>query len=108
IQVTHAAATIADSVGEWAVMVTLLSLRKGYEFNQTMQQGVWAKREVGPGDTLIGRRVGVVAASSTGRAFIRLLRGFDSEILVYDPYLSDEDARRMGVRRVQSVDEICR
>jgi phosphoglycerate dehydrogenase-like enzyme len=108
IQVTHAAATIADSVGEWALMVTLLSLRKGHQFNQTMQQGLWAKRELGPGETLIGRRVGVVAASSTGRAFIRLLRGFDSEILVYDPYLSDEDARRMGVRRVQSVDEICR
>ena len=60
---TDTPSTIAEAVGEWALMVTLLSLRKGYEFNQTMQAGVWAKRDLGPGHTLIGKRVGVVAAS---------------------------------------------
>ena len=106
IVVTHAAGTIAEAVGEWALMVTLMSLRKGYEFNQTMQAGVWAKREMGPGRTLIGKRVGVVAASMTGRVFIRLLRGFDADVLVYDPYLTDERAREMGARKTDDLREI--
>jgi phosphoglycerate dehydrogenase-like enzyme len=108
IVVTHAAGTIAEAVGEWALMVTLMSLRKGYQFNKTVQEGVWAKREMGPGRTLIGKRVGVVAASMTGRVFIRLLKGFDVEILVYDPYLPDERAREMGARRVDDLMEIFR
>jgi phosphoglycerate dehydrogenase-like enzyme len=48
----------------------------------------------------------VVAASYTGRVFIRLLRGFDVEILVFDPYLSAERAATMGAHKVDDLDEI--
>jgi phosphoglycerate dehydrogenase-like enzyme len=106
IAVTHAAGTIAESVGEWALMVALMSLRKGYEFNQTMQQGIWGKREMGPGRTLIRKRIGVVAASMTGRVFLRLLRGFDADVLVYDPYLTAAQAQQMGARKVDDLAEI--
>src|SRR6266542_2319436 len=38
IAVSHAAAVIAESVGEWALTATLMSLRKGYEFNKQMHE----------------------------------------------------------------------
>lgn len=106
IAVTHAASTIAESVGEWALTVTLMSLRKAYQFNTVMHEGGWGKAELGHGHELIRRRVGVIAASMTGRAFIKLLRGFDVDILVYDPYLTDARAAELGVRRAETLDEV--
>lgn len=106
IAVTHAAITIADAVGEWALTVTLMALRRAYDYNKVMHEGAWAKRDIGFGHELYRKRVGVVAASMTGRAFIRLLEPFDVEILVYDPYLSAERTQELGVRRAETLDEL--
>lgn len=59
------------------------------------------------GQYLQGATVGVVAASKVGREVIRMLQPFDCTILVYDPYLSAEDARAMGVEQVEDLNEVC-
>jgi phosphoglycerate dehydrogenase-like enzyme len=46
------------------------------------------------------RSVGIVAASRIGRRVIDLLRPFDFVVSVYDPYLTEEEAGLLGVRRV--------
>jgi phosphoglycerate dehydrogenase-like enzyme len=108
IAVAHAAAVIADSVGEWALTVTLMSLRKAYDLNKQMHEpeSNQDRRRLGFGNELYYKRVGIVAASMTGRAFIRLLKPFQPDIVVFDPYLSDERARDLGVRRIDSLDEL--
>jgi phosphoglycerate dehydrogenase-like enzyme len=109
IKVTHAASVIADSVGEWALTATLMSLRKAYEFNAAMHnpgEGQANKNVMGFGHELYYKRVGIVAASMTGRAFIRLLQPFRCDVAVFDPYLSGERAQELGVRRVDSLDEL--
>jgi phosphoglycerate dehydrogenase-like enzyme len=52
-----------------------------------------------------GRRVGIVGASCIGRQTIELLRPFDLAVSVFDPYLTDDDARDLGVRKVE-LDEL--
>lgn len=52
------------------------------------------------------RTVGIVGASSVGRRVLELLRLLDFEVLVYDPFLSSEDAVRLGARTVE-LDELC-
>ena len=106
IAVTHAAAVIAESVGEWALTVTLMALRKAYEFNKSMHEPDGDKRRFGFGNELYHKRVGIVAASMTGRAFIRLLQPFQADIVVFDPYLSDDRAHELGVRRIDDLDEL--
>ncbi|MGI5149428.1 hydroxyacid dehydrogenase [Plantactinospora sp. CA-294935] len=54
-----------------------------------------------------GARVGIVGASSTGRLTIDLLRPFDLKVVVHDPYLSDAEARSLGVE-VAGLDELMR
>lgn len=44
------------------------------------------------------RRVGIVGASRIGRRVTALLRGFDLEILLTDPYLHPDEADRLGAR----------
>ena len=48
--------------------------------------------------------IGIVSASTVGREVIRLLKPFDCKILVYDPYLADEEAEKMGVEKVSLED----
>src|SRR5690625_728945 len=45
------------------------------------------------------RRVGIVGASTTGRLTIELLRSTDLELVVYDPWLTGEDAAALGVQQ---------
>jgi phosphoglycerate dehydrogenase-like enzyme len=46
-----------------------------------------------------GKRIGLVGASHVGRAVVSLLRPYQFELVVADPYLDDAEAERLGVRR---------
>ncbi|MER6085882.1 hydroxyacid dehydrogenase [Streptomyces sp. NPDC001833] len=46
------------------------------------------------------RTVGVVGASLIGRRLLELLRPFDFDVLLADPYLDDAEARSLGARLV--------
>jgi len=54
--------------------------------------------------TINGSVIGIVGASTVGREVIRLLKPFDCRILVYDPYLLDEEATRLGVEKTTLED----
>ncbi|RRR95630.1 hydroxyacid dehydrogenase [Glycomyces terrestris] len=47
-----------------------------------------------------GRAVGLIGASRIGRRVIELLRPFDFEVLLADPYVDGDEADRLGVRLV--------
>jgi phosphoglycerate dehydrogenase-like enzyme len=120
IAVTHAAWPMAEAVGEWALAATLAALRRVVEFDRSMRlpppppdeagarpRGWGAeKRQIGWGRALYGKRVGVIAASMTGRVFIELLKPFGCEVVVYDPYLSPERATALGVQRAATLDAL--
>lgn len=53
------------------------------------------------------KRVGVVGASRTGRRLIELLRPFDLDLAVCDPYLANEEATSLGCTKL-SLDALCR
>jgi phosphoglycerate dehydrogenase-like enzyme len=52
-----------------------------------------------------GKRIGLVGASHVGRAVIALLAPYRLEIVVSDPYLTDDEAHALGVGRVE-LDEL--
>ncbi|WP_181387153.1 hydroxyacid dehydrogenase [Streptomyces sp. Act143] len=61
-----------------------------------------------PADTArtgnVGRRVGVIGASRVGRRLLELLRPFDLEVLLHDPYVSTGEAAGLGARLVSLED----
>jgi phosphoglycerate dehydrogenase-like enzyme len=59
------------------------------------------------GQFLTGATVGLVSASKVARHVIRLLQPFDCRILLFDPYVSEETARGLGVELVK-LDELFR
>lgn len=54
----------------------------------------------GAPESLIGREVAMIGFGRIGRALVDLMRGFDLEWLVYDPYVTKSLARKYSVRLV--------
>lgn len=104
VKVFSAAPRIAQSVGEYCLAALLSSLRYLPTFDAAMREGKWKLPGL-KGRELAGSTVGIVSASSTARAFIRLLAPFQVKVLVYDPYLSEEAAERLHVTRA-SLEEV--
>ncbi|MFK7695471.1 hydroxyacid dehydrogenase [Paenibacillus sp. HJGM_3] len=52
--------------------------------------------------------IGVIGASQVGRLVMQLLRPFGAMLLVYDPFLSAEEAQTLGATKAESVLELCR
>lgn len=92
-----AAGRIAWSVGEYCLGAALTMLRRLPQFDARLRSGDWKPADLRGGE-LRGRRVGIVGASSTARAFIALLAPFGPDIVVYDPYLTPDRAAQLGVR----------
>ena len=104
VRVTHAADFIARGVAEHTLAMVLALLRRTADFDAAMRAGRW--RDIGPvaDRELYGKRYGIVGASKVGRRLIPLLRPFDVEIVVADPYLTDIHARQLGVRKLELPD----
>jgi len=69
------------------------------------QKSVWYDPGI-PRDvrSLNGSTIGIVGASMVGREVIRLLTPFEVKILVYDPYLSEREARQLEVEKTDLDD----
>jgi phosphoglycerate dehydrogenase-like enzyme len=105
LQVTHAAVAIAPAVAEMSVLLILLSLRQVHVLDRQLKAGVpWAETRF-MGQELAGQRVGVVGAGYTGRCVIRLLKAWDADVWVADPYLDATRAAQLGVTHV-SLEEL--
>lgn len=103
IQVTSAAAANAVPVAEYTLAAILfankrvLSARDAYR--ETRDRGVdWHTALATAGN--YRRRIGIIGASRIGRRVIELLRPFDLEVALSDPYLDSDEAARLGVRLV--------
>ncbi|TDE98964.1 hydroxyacid dehydrogenase [Occultella glacieicola] len=94
---------IALSVGEYCLGAILTLLRRLPQLDRALRDGGWKQPRL-RGSELTGRTVGLVGASSTARALIRLLQPFAVDLLVFDPYLTAERAGALGVRRASLIE----
>jgi phosphoglycerate dehydrogenase-like enzyme len=100
IKITHAAPAIAGAVAEWAFLLMLTMLQRPHLHDRNLRYGVWDKGAPPVRRELVGQRVGLVAASYTGRSLAVLLRGIGTEVWIYDPYLEEAEAVDLGVQKV--------
>lgn len=106
IRVTSAAPAIATAVAEFTLGLMITSLRRVFYFNEITHNGLWkTEEELFKTKSLYNITVGIVGASNVGRNVIRLLKNFHIDILLYDPYVTKEDAEKLGVKLV-SLEEL--
>jgi D-3-phosphoglycerate dehydrogenase len=70
--------------------------------DQDVRSGKWGRYE---GSELWKKSVGLIGLGRIGRGVARRALGFDMQVLAYDPYVDDQQARAIGVR-MASLDEV--
>lgn len=102
---------IAYNVAEHTIGFMIVMSRRIVDHAAMIRRNheAWPDRMVRPNaQYLTGATVGIVSASEVGRMVIRLLEPFDTKVLVFDPYLTDEDAAAMHVTKVELIDVFAR
>jgi phosphoglycerate dehydrogenase-like enzyme len=106
IRITQAGQAMAEPVAEVSLTFTISLLHRVQWFDHAMHAGSW-RPDVPPQHGLSSSRIGVVGASRTGLEYIRMLVALGAEVVVYDPYLTDDRASQLGVRRTE-LDDLLR
>lgn len=107
VAVTYTPGLNALSVAEHALGLSLATLRHTVTCQELLREGGW--RDVTPeGTQLSGRTVGIIGFGNVGRRFAGLLRGFNVEVLVYDPFVQREDMELVGASLVSFDDLLSR
>ncbi|MFF8593430.1 hydroxyacid dehydrogenase [Streptomyces sp. NPDC015220] len=101
IVVSSAAAGNALPVAEYTLAMILLAGKDVFTHRERFRV---THAHPSPDETAaignLGRRVGVVGASRVGRRLLELLRPYDFEVLLHDPYVDAAEAAALGAEPV--------
>lgn len=102
IKVFSAWAANAVPVAEYTVAQIVLANKGFFITSALMKKGeyinareVYAK-QIGN----FGAKVGIIGAGMIGKLVINMLKNYNLEVLVFDPFLPDEKAKELGVKKV--------
>ncbi len=107
IRVVSAAPALGQDVAETTVGLIIVGVKRIWPLAQHVREGGWRESPWWPARELRGKIVGVIGGGNIGRHVIRLLKPFEPYILLYDPYLSDQEVAELGVVRVE-LDDLLR
>jgi phosphoglycerate dehydrogenase-like enzyme len=79
----------------------LVGMKRIWPLGQHIRDGGWRESSYWPSREIRQKVVGVIGASHVGRHLIRLLKPFEVKILLYDPFVTTEQAAALGVEQVQ-------
>lgn len=96
VVITTARAAIARTVAEFCLMNALILLRR---YRDALAPDGGGPEERPRSETLYGKTVGLVGFGHIGRLFRQLLTPFGGRVLVYDPYLGDDQVARLDIER---------
>jgi D-3-phosphoglycerate dehydrogenase len=96
----------ANAVSDFAIGLLLAEARNIGRAHHSMKMGVWRKSYVNSDfiPELSGRTIGIVGFGYIGRLVARKISGFSPEILVYDPYASEELIDEYGGKKISKED----
>ena len=108
VRVTSAAAAISYGVAEFCLGLILMAPKRVFWAAKAVRQGQWRQGLEafnGPFE-IYQQKIGIIGAGHIGRHLIRLLKNFDCNILLYDPYCSQAHAEQFGVTKIDTLEEL--
>lgn len=92
-----------EAVAEHALALILTLNRKTHKAYNRVREGNFSLERL-TGFNVSGKTIGVIGTGAIGKAFIKLLRGFENTVVAYDPY-PDEKLKEQGIEYV-SLEEL--
>jgi phosphoglycerate dehydrogenase-like enzyme len=111
IQLTSAGIALARSVAETTLGLMIVGQKRIWPLGQHVREGGWRNSPAWDkwfSRELYRKNVGIVGASNVGRYVIELLKPFGPNVLLYDPYVSEEQAIALGTTKVDLNDLLSR
>lgn len=99
VRVSNATAALGRGVAETALGFTIVSLKDMWRLGRDTRSGGWGDRD--RVREVYGVTIGVVGAGRAGSHYIKLLRQFDVDIVLYDPFVSAAQAAELGARKAE-------
>jgi D-3-phosphoglycerate dehydrogenase len=94
--------TITTAEHSIALMVSLA--RKIPQATSSMKDGVWDKKKF-TGIELFNKTLGIIGIGNIGGEVAKRAQALQMNIIAFDPFLSDEQAQKMGVKKA-SLEEV--
>ncbi|MFN2123596.1 MAG: NAD(P)-dependent oxidoreductase, partial [Candidatus Promineifilaceae bacterium] len=108
VHLTSAGISLARDVAETTLGLMIVGQKRVWPLGQHVRDGGWRDSPVWDkwsSRELLRKEVGIIGASHVGRFVIELLKPFDATILLYDPFVSEEDALALGAIKLE-LDEL--
>lgn len=111
MHLTSAGIALARDVAETTLGLMIVGQKRIWPLGQHVRDGGWrdspawdrwSSRE------LYRQEVGIIGASNVGRYVIELLKPFGASILLYDPFVSEEEAVKLGVTKLDLAELLSR
>lgn len=95
------------STAEQTFALMLAVSRNTAAAHQSLVEGRWERKALGKtSHQLGGKTLGVIGAGRVGSTVIKFAKAFDMNVIVFEPYMSEERAAEMGVVKVETVAEM--
>jgi D-3-phosphoglycerate dehydrogenase len=97
-----------QAVAEQALGMLLILMNHLRRADTEVRNGIW-RREENRGFEVEGKTIAIVGLGNNGSAFAKVLRGFDAQVIAYDPYKTahpDQAATLVSMERVWSEADI--
>ena len=104
IHLTSAGIALARDVAETTLGLMIVGQKHIWPLGRHVRDGGWRDSPVWDkyySRELYHTEVGLIGASNVGRWVIELLEPFGATILLYDPYVSEEEAAELGVIKLE-------
>ncbi|MBR4170408.1 MAG: hypothetical protein IKR48_02010 [Kiritimatiellae bacterium] len=96
IDVMNTPGANSNGVAEEVIALILADARHIVQADISTRAGKWEKKKL-MGRELTGKTVGIVGLGHIGRLVAKHLKGFDNRIMGYDPLISSDRVRDMGI-----------
>jgi len=93
------------TTAEHAIAMMFSIARQIPEASASTQAGKWEKSKF-MGVELTGKTLGVIGAGNIGSIVCDRARGLKMKVVAYDPFLGQEKADKMGVEKVEHLDDL--
>jgi phosphoglycerate dehydrogenase-like enzyme len=104
VHLTSAGIALARDVAETTLGLMIVGQKQIWPLGRHVRDGGWRDSPVWEkyySRELYHTEVGLIGASNVGRSVIELLEPFGATILLYDPYVSEEEAVELGVIKLE-------
>jgi D-3-phosphoglycerate dehydrogenase len=110
IVVTNVPDVFIEEVSVQAMMLLLCLAKKTVPLDRTVREGRWreARSYMHPMPRVVGDTLGLVAFGNIPRLVAKKAKGFDMQVLAWDPYVKDEVFAQHGVERVTDLVDLFR